>query len=153
VWGLKLCLLYGYIFPVKILFSPLLPPPPLSPAMRWPLKGVTTSLALSPLFLVVVHVRLILCGCRVTYPPSIYVGGMGRGEYKRGPSRSYNLEAVIVERSQPGPGAGLWIRIDLIRIRIQHFCSIRIRIQNRIPIQAKTELSKTVSFSKEWGHY
>jgi hypothetical protein len=38
--------------------------------------------------------------------------------------------------------AGLWIRIDLIRIRIQHFCSIRIRIQ------AKTELSKTISFSK-----
>jgi hypothetical protein len=37
--------------------------------------------------------------------------------------------------------AGLWIRIDLIRIRIQHFCSIRIRIQ------AKTELSKTISFS------
>jgi hypothetical protein len=35
----------------------------------------------------------------------------------------------------------LWIRIDLIRIRIQHFCSIRIRIQ------AKTELSKTISFS------
>jgi hypothetical protein len=33
--------------------------------------------------------------------------------------------------------AGLWIRIDLIRIWIQHFCSIRIRIQ------AKTELSKT----------
>jgi hypothetical protein len=43
--------------------------------------------------------------------------------------------------------AGLWIRIDLIRIRIQHFCSIRIRIQNRIRIQAKTELSKTISFS------
>jgi hypothetical protein len=37
--------------------------------------------------------------------------------------------------------AGLWIRIDLLRIRIQHFCSIRIRIQ------AKTELSKTISFS------
>jgi hypothetical protein len=36
---------------------------------------------------------------------------------------------------------GLWIRIDLIRIRIQHFCSIRIRIQ------AKTELSKIISFS------
>jgi hypothetical protein len=36
---------------------------------------------------------------------------------------------------------GLWIRIDLIRIRIQHFCSIRIRSQ------AKTELSKTISFS------
>jgi hypothetical protein len=32
---------------------------------------------------------------------------------------------------------GLWIRIDLIRI--QHFCSIR--------IQAKTELSKSISFS------
>jgi hypothetical protein len=42
---------------------------------------------------------------------------------------------------------GLWIRIDLIRIRIQPFCSIRIRIQNRIRIQAKTELSKTISFS------
>jgi hypothetical protein len=41
--------------------------------------------------------------------------------------------------------AGLWIRIDLIRIRIQHFCSIR--IQFRIRIQAKTELSKTISFS------
>jgi hypothetical protein len=41
----------------------------------------------------------------------------------------------------------LWIRIDLIRIRIQHFCSIRIRIQNRIRIQAKTELSKKISFS------
>jgi hypothetical protein len=43
--------------------------------------------------------------------------------------------------------AGLWIRIDFlrirIRIRIQHFCSIRIRI--RFP--AKTELSKTISFS------
>jgi hypothetical protein len=36
-------------------------------------------------------------------------------------------------------------RIDLIRIRIQHFCSIRIRF--RIRIQAKTELSKTISFS------
>jgi hypothetical protein len=36
--------------------------------------------------------------------------------------------------------AGLWIRIDLMRIRIQHFCSIRIRIQ------AKTELSKTIAF-------
>jgi hypothetical protein len=47
--------------------------------------------------------------------------------------------------------AGLWIRIDLIRIRIQHFCSIRIRIKFRIwirfRIQAKTELSKTISFS------
>jgi low density lipoprotein-related protein 2 len=38
--------------------------------------------------------------------------------------------------------AGLWIRIDLmVRIRIQHFCSIRFRIQ------AKTELLKTISFS------
>jgi type IV secretory pathway ATPase VirB11/archaellum biosynthesis ATPase len=27
--------------------------------------------------------------------------------------------------------AGLWIRIDLIRIRIQHFCSIRIRFRIR----------------------
>jgi hypothetical protein len=43
-------------------------------------------------------------------------------------------------------GSGrVWIRIDLIRIRIQHFCSIRIRF--RIRIQAKTELSKTISFS------
>jgi hypothetical protein len=48
---------------------------------------------------------------------------------------------------------GLWIRIDLILIRIQHFCSIRIqfriqfRIRFRIRIQAKTELSKTISFS------
>jgi hypothetical protein len=40
---------------------------------------------------------------------------------------------------------GLWIRIDIIRIRIQHFCSIRIRIRFRI--QAKTELSKTIFFS------
>jgi hypothetical protein len=40
---------------------------------------------------------------------------------------------------------GLWIWIDFIRIRIQHFCSVR--IQNRIRIQAKTELSKTISFS------
>jgi hypothetical protein len=39
----------------------------------------------------------------------------------------------------------LWIRIDVIRIRIQHFCSIRIRIQFRI--QAKTELLITISFS------
>jgi hypothetical protein len=39
----------------------------------------------------------------------------------------------------------LRVRIDLIRIRIQHFCSIR--IQFRIRIQAKTELSKTISFS------
>jgi hypothetical protein len=40
---------------------------------------------------------------------------------------------------------GLWIRIDFIqiRVRIQHFCSIRIRIG----IQAKTELSRTISFS------
>jgi hypothetical protein len=30
---------------------------------------------------------------------------------------------------------GLWIQIDFIRIR--HFCSFRIRIQNRIRIQAK----------------
>jgi hypothetical protein len=37
--------------------------------------------------------------------------------------------------------AGLWIRIDLIRIRIQHFYSIRIRIQ------AETELLKTISLS------
>jgi hypothetical protein len=37
--------------------------------------------------------------------------------------------------------AGLWIRIDLIRIR--HFCSIR--------IQAKTELSKTISYSNFFG--
>jgi hypothetical protein len=36
---------------------------------------------------------------------------------------------------------GLWIRIDSIRIRIQHFSSIRIRLR----IQAKTELSKTIS--------
>jgi hypothetical protein len=28
--------------------------------------------------------------------------------------------------------AGLWIRIDLIRIRIQHFCSIRIQFRIRI---------------------
>jgi hypothetical protein len=41
--------------------------------------------------------------------------------------------------------AGLWIRIDLILIQIQHFFSIRIRF--RIRIQAKTELSKTISFS------
>jgi hypothetical protein len=34
---------------------------------------------------------------------------------------------------------GLWIRIHLIRIRIQHFGSIRIRIQ------AKTELLKKIS--------
>jgi hypothetical protein len=40
---------------------------------------------------------------------------------------------------------GLWIRIDLMRIRIQHFFSIR--IQFRIRIQAKTELSKTISLS------
>jgi hypothetical protein len=40
-------------------------------------------------------------------------------------------------------GSGLWTPIDLLRIRIQHFCSIRIRIR----IQAKTELSKTISFS------
>jgi hypothetical protein len=39
-----------------------------------------------------------------------------------------------------GKISGLWIRIDLIRIRIQHFCSIWIRIR------AKTELSKTISF-------
>jgi hypothetical protein len=39
--------------------------------------------------------------------------------------------------------SGLWIRIDLIRILIQHFCSIRIQIR----IQAKTALSKTISFS------
>jgi hypothetical protein len=37
--------------------------------------------------------------------------------------------------------SGLWIRIDLLQIRIQHFCSIRIRIQ------AITELSQTISFS------
>jgi hypothetical protein len=47
--------------------------------------------------------------------------------------------------------AGLWIRIDSIRIRIRHFCSNRIRIwiQFRIwfRIQAKTELSKTIFFS------
>jgi hypothetical protein len=44
--------------------------------------------------------------------------------------------------------AGLWIRIDSIRIRIQHFSSIqiRIRIQLQIRIQAKIELSKTNSF-------
>jgi hypothetical protein len=34
----------------------------------------------------------------------------------------------------------VWIRIDLIRIRIQPFCSIR--------IQAKTELSKTIFLLK-----
>jgi hypothetical protein len=61
-----------------------------------------------------------------------------------------------VESDQNGPNSqtlpraklflsGLWIRIDLIRIRIQHFCAIRIRIKFRI--QAKTELSKTISFS------
>jgi hypothetical protein len=37
--------------------------------------------------------------------------------------------------------SGLWIPIDLLPIRIQHFCSIRIRIQ------AKPELLKTISFS------
>jgi hypothetical protein len=44
--------------------------------------------------------------------------------------------------------SGLWIRIDCLRIRIQiqHFCAIRIRIRFRILIQAKTELSKTISF-------
>jgi hypothetical protein len=41
----------------------------------------------------------------------------------------------------PFPLPGLWIRID--SIRIQHFSSIRIRIR----IQAKTELSNTISFS------
>jgi hypothetical protein len=52
------------------------------------------------------------------------------------------LELILVENMfEPG----LWIRIDLIRIRIQHFCSIR--IQFRFRIQAKTELSKTISFS------
>jgi hypothetical protein len=54
--------------------------------------------------------------------------------------------------SDPNPRwkkGGLWIRINLIPVRIwiQHFCSIRIRIQNQIRIQAKTELSKTISFS------
>jgi hypothetical protein len=47
--------------------------------------------------------------------------------------------------TQPLRKAGLWIRIDLIQIRIQHFCSIW--IQNRIRIQAKTEILKTISFS------
>jgi dedicator of cytokinesis protein 1 len=41
--------------------------------------------------------------------------------------------------------AGLWIRIDSIRIRIQHFCSIW--IQFRIRIQGKTELSNTIFVS------
>jgi hypothetical protein len=39
----------------------------------------------------------------------------------------------------------LWIRIDSIRIRIQHFSSIQNRL--RIPLQAKTELTYTISFS------
>jgi hypothetical protein len=54
--------------------------------------------------------------------------------------------------NQVNLASGLWIRIDLLRIRIridllririQHFCSIRIQIR----IQAKTELLKTISFS------
>jgi hypothetical protein len=42
---------------------------------------------------------------------------------------------------------GLWIRIDSMRIRIQHFSSIRFRIRIQLRIQAKTELSMTISFS------
>jgi hypothetical protein len=42
--------------------------------------------------------------------------------------------------------SGLWIRIHLIRIRIQHFCSIRIRIR----IQAKTELLKKIFFKSKF---
>jgi hypothetical protein len=65
----------------------------------------------------------------------------------RRPEVSQDLTRDILHNSRGMmPGVlepGLWIRIDLIRIRIQHFCSIRIRIQ----IQAKTELSKTISFS------
>jgi hypothetical protein len=52
-------------------------------------------------------------------------------------------EIVVADWDRRQPG--LWIRVSLIRIRIQHFCSIR--IQFRIRIQAKTELSKTISFS------
>jgi hypothetical protein len=56
---------------------------------------------------------------------------------------SINLNSAVFEEKNAVLcvlfSAGLWIRIDLMRIRIQHFCSIR--------IQAKTELSKTISFS------
>jgi hypothetical protein len=51
------------------------------------------------------------------------------------------LNMGLIGRQQGYLIPGLWIRIDLIRIRIQQFCSIRIRIK------AKTELSKTISFS------
>jgi hypothetical protein len=65
---------------------------------------------------------------------------------------TFNLSASIIAHAQhvtlshPSPqsyafAAGLWIPTDLIRIRIEHFCSIQIRVQ------AKTELSKTFSFS------
>jgi hypothetical protein len=54
----------------------------------------------------------------------------------------HDVVPVIEDPDYDEPG--LWIRIDSIRIRIQNFCSIRIRIQFRI--QAKTELSKKIFF-------
>jgi hypothetical protein len=48
-------------------------------------------------------------------------------------------QPLKISQLMKGHGKVLWIQIHLIRIRIQHFCSIR--------IQAKTELSKTIFFS------
>jgi hypothetical protein len=69
-----------------------------------------------------------------TVKPSQWGAGTSTASQER---RSINSGHLL--DNQPG----LWIRIDLIRIRIQHFYSIRIRFQ--IQIQAKTELSKTIS--------
>jgi hypothetical protein len=53
------------------------------------------------------------------------------------------LQTIIGALNYLYLNSGLWIRIDLLRIRIQHFCSIRIRFR----IQDKTELSKITSLS------
>jgi hypothetical protein len=55
--------------------------------------------------------------------------------------------AALVDQVREHLFAGLWIRIDSIRIRIQHFCSIRIQFRIRFRIQAKIELLKTIFFS------
>jgi neuralized-like protein 4 len=60
------------------------------------------------------------------------------------PNATDDFNFGVVLTSRPLKAGFVEPGLTLIRIRIQHFCSIRIRIHW---IQAKTELSKSISFS------
>jgi hypothetical protein len=83
------------------------------------------------------------CCCCHLVPPTTTTNRLQQAQARLQAHEGVLGVAMLEEAVDEAPvlQPGLWIRVDLLRIRIQHFCSIRIRIQ------AKTELSKTISFS------